>query len=430
MNLRFPTFIALRYLRSKRKEVFISIITVLSVLGVAISVMVLNIVLAIMTGFEAELQTKLLESNPHILVRRYGGEIDNWGALLPIIKNVPGVTAAFPYTYNQALLSLPSSSSSQAVGIMARGVADLPQVRQKIAKMLCNPNDIETLFSPARIEVLRPDGSYDEVKRPAVIIGKALMDKLGLLPGSVLSFLSPQLNSSPQGLIPKVRRFVVSGIYSSGLIEYESSIVYMSLKDAQDFFGLENVATGIEVEVLDGFQSREIAQQIENLLRKNEKSPYYVSDWSSLNAPLWEALKLEKRVYFIVLLLLILLASFSIVTTLVMIVMEKTKDIAIMKTMGATNQAVRTIFLIQGTFIGVLGSLLGTFLGYVGCIGLRLYEWPLDEKVFSLSRLPVHIIPMNFTVVALASLVITAVAGIYPAIRGALLKPADALRFE
>ncbi len=424
MFLGVERFIAGRYLRSKRKEVFISIITIISVLGVAISVMVLDVVLGVMTGFEAELREKLIGASAHVVVRHVQGNIEEWEGLTKKILTVSGVKSAVPYTHNQAMLT----GNGVATGILIRGVAELEEPVEKLKKSLSPETHIEDLFVPAEISITRPDGTPDTVSLPPILIGRTLQQRLAAPRGTVITLLSPQMTSSPQGLIPRSRRFALIGNYSSGLIEYESGLAYTSLKDSQQFFGMGRTVTGIEVEVDDLFQAQAIAARIESALGKD--SPYSATDWTQPNKPLWEAMQLEKRVYFIVLLLLVLVASFSIVSTLVMVVMEKNKDIAILKTMGASDRLVMRVFLLQGSIIGFSGTLLGTLLGVVGCLLLREYGFEIDERVFSLSKVPVHLVPSNFVMVAVSGLLITACAGIYPALRAAHLKPADALRYE
>lgn len=421
----FERFVAFRYLKSKRKEVFISIITIISVISVAVSVMVLDVVLSVMTGFEAELRDKLLGASAHIIVRSASGAIPSWEKLEEPIRSVPGVLEVYPYTYSQAMLS--SALGSQ--GVLIRGVSDYREPKAKLEEVLTEDAKIDQLFAPVDIEVVRPDGTPDLVKLPPIIIGQSLQQKLNLSPGTPVTLFSPELSNGPQGLMPKVRRFVVVGGYSSGLVEYENGLAYVSMKDAQSFFGFGSAVTGLEIKVQDLFQAKAIATKIIQAL-SDIPLPLYATDWTEPNKPLWEAMKLEKRVYFIVLLLLILVASFSIVSTLVMVVMEKNKDIAVLKTMGASDRSILRIFLLQGTMIGALGTVLGTILGVVVSVGLREYGFELDEKVFSLSQVPVHLVPSNFALVAVAGFFMTALAGIYPARRAARINPADLLRHE
>lgn len=425
MPRSFESFLAFRYLQSKRKEVFISIITIISILGVAVSVVVLNMVLAIMTGFEEELQSKLIDTSAHVVVRKRGDRMDDYTKVMDKINGLPGVVSAFPFTMSQGMITNENGSR----GVLIRGVANLPEPKQKLAKQLSDPKDIEILFNPPLVSVERPDGEVNQVRLAPLIVGRALQDKLGIYPGTPVTVLSPEMSSSPQGLVPRMKRFLVIDTYASGLVEYESGVAYTSLEDAQAFFNLGETVSGIEVTVTEPMKSIQEAERILTALGGPD-SAFSAIDWTQPNKALWEAINLEKRVYFIVLLLLILVASFSIVSTLVMLVMEKSRDIAILKTLGATDQQILRVFLIQGSTIGTLGIIFGTLFGFLGCLALREYGFPLDQAVFSLSEVPVHMKVENFIAVAAAAFVITVVAGVYPARRAAKLQPADALRFE
>lgn len=422
--MAYEPSIAIRYLRSRRKEVFISIITVISILGVAISVMVLDIVLAVMTGFEGELKSKLIDTSSHVVVKQYGGELNAWQDVRESVLAVKDVVSAEPFTYNQAMLS----HNGAAAGLLLEGIAETKAQSKRLGKNLIE-GSIEALFEPGKLSIVRPDGEPDTVLLPTVIVGRALANRQRLRVGDPITLLAPQFSSSPQGLTPKLRRFLVAGIYSSGLVEYENALAFISLDVAQSFFSLGVNVTGLEVMVSDLDKARSISREITGALASHGAN-YDVTDWSMRNKALYDALNLEKKVYFIVLLLLILVASFSIVSTLVMVVMEKSRDIAILKTMGATDASVSKIFLFQGAIIGFFGTLLGTILGVLGCVLLNEVGWELDESVFALTKVPVYFIPQNFAVVAAASFVITILAGVYPAMRAARLKVADALRFE
>lgn len=422
---RFERFIAFRYLRSKRKEVFISIITIISILGVAVSVAVLDVTLAIMTGFEREFREKLIGSNAHILVRQFGSQMSGWPELQAKIEEIPEVLSVFPYSYNQAMLS----TDAGAQGVILYGVADNPAAKEKIKEFLEPKDTVDFLFSPPKTEIQRPDGTLDQIELPPLLVGRELVRRLGLRPGEPVTVFSPRMSSSPQGLIPKQRRFLVVGIYHFGFIEYEGGIAYTSLSAAQSFFGLGEAVTGLEVRVRNMDRAKDVALVIREKIGGAE-SPYYVTDWTEQNKALWQAMKLEKRVYFIVLLLVIFIASFSIVSTLVMMVMEKGKDIAILKSMGAPDGSILRIFLMQGSIIGFLGMLLGSIIGVLGCLGLREFGFPLDERVFGISEVPIYMSLENFIIVAFAAFLITTLAGVYPAIRAARLNPAEALRYE
>ncbi len=424
-GIPFELYVALRYLKSKRREFFISVITIISLLGVAVSVVVLNIVLSVMTGFEEELQSKLIDANAHVSLKHAGGGLEDYDTYAERLSKVPGVKEAYPFTYSQAMLR----NEQGARGILVRGISDKGEPFNKLKSSLMDPESAPRLFSKAQVKINNSEGKNQYVDLPTIIIGEELRQRMGLFEGSIVTLFSPELSSSPLGLTPRHRRFVVAGVYSSGLVEYEAGLAYLSLTESQNFFGLGKKATGIEIMAYDRNNTQEIVKLIDHEL-KDDKEPFYISDWTEQNKPLWDAIRLEKRVYFIVLLLLILVASFSIVATLIMVVMEKGRDIAILKTMGATERQVLLVFLLQGAIIGIAGVVLGTLFGYLGCLGLKTFGFPIDARVFSLDTVPVHMKLDNFIMVAAAGFIITSIAGLYPAIRASRIRPADALRFE
>lgn len=428
-SLRFSRKIALRYLWSKRAEAFITIITVVSVLGVAIGVMVLNITMAIMTGFQSELKNRIVGANSHILVRSIEGRIEDWRKISQLIEKVDGLSSISPFTQNQALVRVEGGSASRAVGVYVRGIEKGTSTAAQLAQyMHVDPNDLP-LFDPPSIEVADANGRSSEVKLPGLIVGRELQRTLGVLVGSPVSILSPQMSATPFGLVPKFRRFVVVGFYSSGLIDFDNGLAFANLPDAQRFFDFGNSVSGLEIRVNEIDQAPQIADAIMNQITHAARG-LYVQPWTETNRPLWEALKFERRVYFIVLLLIIVMASFSIVTTLIMLVLEKRKDIAILRTMGASSNGVWRIFYIQGATIGALGTALGLILGLLGCWGLQWYGFPIDERIFQMSTVPVKIEPLNFVVVGLAAFLICCVATLYPSLRASRLNPAETLRYE
>jgi len=422
----FSKKIALRYLWSRRSEAFISIITVISILGVAIGVMVLNIVMAVMTGFEFELREKIIGTNSHITVRKLGGKIESWQKARDLIKSIDGVESVSPFTYHQALIR----SAGGSTGILVRGIEAGSSGADQLAKYLEGDQKIEVLFNPPPVLVSSLDDSEEkESKLPALIVGRELAKSSALFIGQPISLLSPQVGSTPFGLMPHFKRFVVAGTYSSGLVEYESGLAYTSLEEAQKFFRMGDAISGIEVRVKNIDASAKITEAIMQKLG-GVASGFYAEDWTEQNKPLWDAMRLEKQVYFLVLLLIIVMASFSIVTTLIMIVLEKRKDIAIMKTMGASTKAIANIFRIQGAVIGGIGTSAGLILGYLGCLLLKTYGFPIDQRIFQMSTLPVRIDALNFGIVGLVAFTICFLATVYPARRASSLQPSEILRYE
>ena len=417
----FSFKVAYRYLLTKRKEAFISIISIVSLIGIAIGVGVLNIVMAIMTGFEYELKSKIIGANSHIIVRRQFSEIQNEEGSKEKILNVKGVKSISPYVYKQGLLRY----NDKSTGMLIKGVQEGTDASLKIFE---NVNDVNesTLYRKQEYK----DLTNDHISNlPCVIVGKQLSLDFGLHKGSVVTLLSSSMQSSPFGLMPKYRRFIVCGIYASGLSDYESGLVYIDIKEAQSFFELGQKISGYEVFIDNLDNAPIVADNIDKELKTI--SPYYFTQtWLDLNKPLWEALQLEKKTYFIVLLLIIIMASFSVVTTLVMIVLEKRKDVAVLKTLGATTKDIAKVFISMGVVIGFVGTVLGVILGMVGCILLEKYGFPLDPRVFPVDKVPIRVEVINVIMVSVSSFLISLLATIYPSLRASKLNPSEVLRYE
>lgn len=424
-SLRFSRKIAMRYLWSKRSEAFITIITIIAVLGVAIGVIVLNMTMAIMSGFEDELRKKIV-GNTHVQVLRVGGVIRDWREVSKKVLEVPDVKTVSPFTQHQALLSM----GGRARGLIIRGVEKDSVAAEELAGYLEAGFDIETLFSSQKIDVFLSNGKKEVAELPALIIGRELAKTLSIFAGEPVSLLSPQVSSSPFGLVPRFKRFAVSGVYKSGMAGYEETLVYVGLETAQKFFRIGDTVTGLDVAVNNIDLAPETAQRINEALSTLPGGGYYTQDWKNRNKELWEALQLEETVYFIVLLLLIVLASFTIISALIMIVIEKRKDIAVLRTLGATTSSVANIFRMQGAIIGAVGTVLGTVGGYLGAVLLREYGFQLPEGVFPTTTVPVRLEFFNFAVVAVSAFLICCVSTIYPAWRASRLSPSEVLRYE
>jgi len=419
--MRYELMVGLRYLRARRKEAFISLITVISVVGVMIGVMTLNIVLAVMTGFEEDLRDRILGFNPHIVVVSYAGAIRDADKVLATVRDTPGVVAAAPLVYSQVMLTTGQSVS----GVVVRGVPPGDDAAIVDLKGHLSSGSIDRLG--AEFEVPPSGDSKTPTKLTGVIIGQELAKQLGVDVGDPVSVVSPMGTASPVGMIPKVKRFAVAGTFDSGMFDYDSSLIYMSLGDAQRFFGLGDAITGVEVRVGDIYHAQDVARRIEAGLG----TPYRARDWMEVNRNLFLAFRLEKAVYFIVLLLIVLVAAFNIIATLIMIVMEKRKDIAILKCMGATNRSIARIFMLKGAIVGAVGTALGVVGGYAGCWLLARYQFvELPKDVFYVSTLPVRVYGENFLLGALASVTICLLATIYPARQAAGLAPVEVIRYE
>jgi lipoprotein-releasing system permease protein len=415
--MKYELFIGLRYLRARRRETFISLITVISVLGVMLAVMTLTVVMSVMSGFEETLRDRLLGINAHIALVRSGEPMRDHERLIAELAKEPGVLAASPTIYGQVMVT----SGSRVSGVVVRGV-DPNRVNAVVnLQSFLKEGSLAALKSQHPIQV-----EERTVTLPGIILGERLANQLGAFVGTAIQVVSPLGSPTAIGVIPKVRRFVVVGILKTGMSEIDSTLVFMALGDAQNFFEMAGAVSNIEMRVKDVDQSREIAERIQRRLG----FPYFAEDWTRLWPNLFSALQLEKTVYFLVLLLMVLIGAFNIVSTLVMVVMEKKKDIAILRSMGASQQSIRKIFLLMGCMIGVIGTVLGVVLGLLVCALISQYQFKLPDGVFLISTVPVRIYLSNFALVTSASFAVCLLASIYPARQAAKLDPVEVLRYE
>ena len=422
----YELFIGLRYLKAKRKATFISIITVISTAGVALGVMALIIVLAVMTGFEEDLKEKILGTNAHIVVLKSSGEIDDYNGLMKKLKGLSGVVAATPFIYNQVMLSTGRNVS----GVVLRGI----ETRTDTQVTNLYKSMVEGKLS-ALDQAAPPPAAGSEPPLPGVIIGKELARHLNLDTGDTVNVVSPLGNITPLGMIPKMKRFRVAGIFNTGMFEYDSTLAYVGLSEAQSFLGMDDTVTGIQLKVTDVYKTGEITRKINRELG----FPYYARDWMQMNKNILFALKTEKMVMFIILTLIVLVAAFGIASTLFMVVMEKTKDIAILKSMGATGKSIMRIFVLEGLIIGVTGTVLGVLGGLLVArnlepiVGLiqRLTGFELFSKdIYYLDHFPSLVIPGDVILISLTAVIISFVATLYPSWQASRMAPAEAIRYE
>jgi len=410
--MSFEYFIGGRYLRAKQKETFVSLITMLSVAGVAVGVMALIVVIAVMAGFESELKHRILRVESHVVLMRHGNSFSDYHKILDQVVNTDGVEAATPFIYTQIMLR----SSSRVSGAVLRGID--PESAGGVIKVLENS-------ALLNIEKIR-QGDDTTGSVPGIILGKELARNLGVGMGNAVYLISSRGMISPMGYLPAMKRFQVAGLFESGMYEYDGSLAYIHLSDAQKIMHMEDSITGIEVRVNDIYNARKIADKIVAAIG----FPYWAKDWMQMNYNLFSALKLEKTVMFIILALIVLVAAFNIASTLIMMVMGKTRDIAILKAMGAMDGSIRKIFIFKGMIIGSVGTTLGVCLGFIICKLLEKYKFiPLPGDVYYISTLPVRLETLDVFIIAAAAMVICFVATLYPARQASKLNPVEAIRY-
>jgi lipoprotein-releasing system permease protein len=451
----FVSYIAARHVRSS-KSGFLTVISLLSIFGVALSSLALCLVVSIMGGFGADLKRKILGNNAHIKIEspNVGGFTD-WVTLLDRARGADGILAAMPVAAGEAM----ASSSSNTAGVLLRGidpkeigkVIDLPQ-NLEVGKLryLEDPVALSRLpanepigigpggevylkgpslknsrfdkLDPEVEEVVIPEDAY-----PGVILGRELAKTLHVYVGDEITLVSPLGDLGPMGVLPRSRRFRVAGVFYSGMYEYDASQAYVKLDVAQDFLDLGGNVTGVELRV-ENAEAVEAARR--NLMVAIDRRDLNVRDWKQMNKNLFSALKLEKIATFIILSIAIAVASFCIICTLLLMVTEKSKEIAILKAIGASDRAILRIFMSEGMMIGGIGTVFGVLTGLVTTVGLLWFGVRLDPDVYYVDRLPISVDPADYALVAVAGLVITTLATIYPAVAASRLRPVDGIRYE
>jgi len=442
--MRFELFVASRYLRAKRRQAVIGVITAISIAGVAAGVASLVIALAINNGFREDLQDRLLGASSHInLLRIQSDGIENWQPLMDRLLRQPHVLAAAPAIYEQVLIS----RGPRARGAVLKGI--IPADERKVSNLLrsetagsgnaldeTNPSETAPNSAAGKKGGSTPEGGAPDAladvegrvaRMPPIILGKDMADALGASVGSVVLVTSPQGELTPFGMVPKYDRFRVVGVFNSGFYDYDYSWAFARLSDAQQLFGLGNEISVLEFKVDDIYKAREIASEIE----QKAGSGFMTTNWMEQNKAIFRALRLERLVTFVTIGLIVFVAALNILISLTMMVMEKTRDIAVLMSLGTRRSQVRRVFIAQGALIGIIGTAVGLLFGYVlSWFGSHYHLLSLAPEVYSIDYVPFAPHAIDGVLVAVLAIGISLVATIYPSWSAARILPAEALRYE
>ncbi len=408
-------YIGLRYTRAKRRNHFISFISLISMLGIALGVTALITVLSVMNGFEKELRERILGVVSHATVSGRNGQVDNWQDITQQTKQYPEVIGVAPYIQGEGMFY----QGSQVSGTLLRGI---------LPKFEPNVSDLGEKMIAGKLEDLVP-GEF------GIILGKALARSLGVMVGDKVTLIVPQAMVTVAGILPRLKRFTVVGVFEAGMYQYDSALALLHLADAAKLLRMDGSVTGVRLKLTDMFAAPALTQQ----LREDLPSRFWVTDWTQQHVNYFRAVRMEKTVMFIILLLIVAVAAFNIVSTLVMMVTDKRSDIAILRTLGASPLSIMGIFIVQGMLIGIVGTALGIFGGVSLALNVetlvpaieRLFHVEfLSADVYYINELPSDLRLADVMKIGLISFFITAVATLYPAWRAARTQPAEALRYE
>ncbi len=410
----YEFFIAKRYLRTRRKTGFISLIAYFSIVGIMIGTAALVIVLSVMNGFEREVRSRIIGFDAHIRLRTFHDQgIENWREVMQKVRAIPHVVGVSPYIYEKAMIR----SASEIEGVIIKGAE---------ASTLGEVTDIPNKIIYGELDFSRKPSNDGKVL-PGIVLGFNLADRLAVSLGDRVILVSPAGITGIFGQIPPMTECRVAGYFETGLFEYDDTFAYISLEQAQKLFRMGNRITGLEIRVDDLKNVRWVADRIDEMLGY----PFHTITWFQLNKTLFSWMQIEKWAAFIVLSLIILVAAFNIVSSLIMVVMEKTRDIGILKSMGATSRSIMRIFVLEGLVAGAIGTALGLVVGYVLCWSQLRFGWfSLPADIYIINKLPVYMRPLDFAMVAVAAMFLSFLATLYPSWKAAKLDPVAAIRYE
>ncbi|MBA3582373.1 MAG: lipoprotein-releasing ABC transporter permease subunit [Gammaproteobacteria bacterium] len=408
-------FIGLRYTRAKRRNHFISFISVISILGIALGVMTLITVISVMNGFELELRTRILSMASHATIARYADSLDNWQMVAGTAEEHPDVVAAAPYIEGEVMLS----NGRRVSGAILRGV--VPAREEKVA-------DIADKMLAGRLSDLAP-GEFD------IALGSELAALMDVKVGDTVTVITPQATATPVGVLPRLKRFTVSGIFEIGMYEYDRSLAFIHIDDASRLLRMGDGVTGVRLKLNDMFKARQVVADLNERFGDN----YWVSDWTRQHANFFSAIQTERRVMFIILTLILTVAAFNLVSTLVMVVTDKQSDIAVLRTLGMTPMGIMKVFMVQGVLIGLVGAVAGVIGGVILALNVErivaflehlLQVQFLSPDVYYISKLPSQLYWGDVALIGCVAFVLSVIATLYPAWRASRIQPAEALRYE